>query len=29
VELVEKVKGIEGVGHVELAPVKPHLMSVR
>jgi DNA polymerase-3 subunit alpha len=29
VELVEKVKGIDGVGHVELAPVKPHLMSVR
>ncbi len=29
VGLVEKVKGIEGVGHVELAPVKPHLMSVR
>jgi DNA polymerase-3 subunit alpha len=29
VELVEKVKGIKGVGNVEVAPVKPHLMSVR
>ncbi|MFN5630845.1 MAG: DNA polymerase III subunit alpha [Sphingomonadales bacterium] len=29
VELVDKVKGIEGVSHVELAPIKPHLMSVR
>lgn len=29
VELVDKVKEIDGVGHVELAPVKPHLMSVR
>ena len=29
VELVEKVKEIRGVENVELAPVKPHLMSVR
>ena len=29
VELVEKVKDIQGVENVELAPVKPHLMSVR
>ena len=29
VELVEKVKEIQGVKNVELAPVKPHLMSVR
>jgi hypothetical protein len=29
VELVEKVKEIQGVENVELAPVKPHLMSVR
>ena len=29
VELVDKVKEIDGVGHVELAPIKPHLMSVR
>jgi hypothetical protein len=29
VELVEKVKEIEGVGQVELAPVKPYLKSVR
>ncbi len=29
VELVERVKAIDGVGHVELAPIKPHLMSVR
>jgi DNA polymerase III subunit alpha len=29
VELVEKVKGIEGVGHVALEPIKRHLESVR
>ena len=29
VELVDKLKDIDGVGHVEMVPVKPHLMSVR